>query len=173
MRHHFAEGRLADHQHIDIALGPLPAAGDRSINEGNGNPLRQWGQSAAENIGRAHRFGEKALISSKTSRAGLEVDLVAANGGAGKPGLGELLQFALDRSHSAAGEWHDLPQIELLVGMSEKQREHRTVGLAEKCSAKETLIGDCNHNWFNCTILWCDCQTHRQTHLGSRHDFRD
>ena len=74
------------------------------------------------------------------------------------PSLGELLQFALNRSDTAAGETYDLPQIELLVGMPEKQPEHRAAVAAEECLAEEARIGDCTHNWFNCTILWCDRQ---------------
>ena len=47
----------------------------------------------------------------------LEVDLIASYSAAQKPSLGELLQFALNRSNTAAGETYDLPQIKLFVGM--------------------------------------------------------
>ena len=54
-----------------------------------------------------------------------------------EPSRGELLQFALNGSHTAAGESHDLPQIELLVGVPEEQPEHRAAVAAKECLGKE------------------------------------
>ena len=58
------------------------------------------------------RLGENAFhfIEDWAVGAGLEVHLIAAYGAAQQSSLGELLQFALHRSHAAAAaETYDLP----------------------------------------------------------------
>ena len=124
------------------------AGGHRTENNGGAHPRFQRPQRFAQNLTQTGGLEDQSLQLGKDGAlaVGLEVNLPPGLLAPNDPHRGQCRELALDRADAGAGEADDLPQVQLLVGPQQEDRQHGRAGLTEEAGGGRGYT----HSGYNC-----------------------
>jgi hypothetical protein len=162
------KGCLAYHDQVEIAALALFSPRHRAMDEGNRNAAAQGVERPANARRPAEGLRDNAaqLLEDRAGRIGLKVDMTPTILAADDAGGSEEFHLTLHLTHSQAGEFHDLAQIEGFIRMgiqksedalSSPGEERHGERISQKGSARTHNAYKCTMNEYYCTSYRCVC----------------